>query len=381
MVINDFFDDLERPLFIDSLMNENDSLVSQINYGVKGLCEEDIRCFDVAIVGISDETNAINNEGCKNAVYSIRSRFASLRRTTGPLKIIDLGNVKGRTLDDKYVAIKEVCDFLLENSIIGIILGGGQDFTFPVIQSLGCKKNDIKIAFIDSCIDVDPGSDFTSKNYLEKVLESCDSRLEDWSILGLQKYFSGPGQEDFVENNKGELIRLRDLRGEKIVEAEPFLREANIVSFDVGAVECAYVNTINGLNVNGFTGEEACQLAWYSGMGCDCNFFCFHEFNPEIDNSAKGEVLSAQILWHFVEANSCALRELPLDNISIYKTFVVHLHNFNKDIRFYKNKHNNRWWMELEYEDYKKIVACSETDYKIACSGDVPEKWWRSFKK
>ncbi len=361
-------------------MDEHDCLVSQIKYGLKGVCEEDLKDYDVAIIGIADETNAVFNEGSKNAVYRIRSRLASLRKTTGALKIIDLGNLKGKTLDDKYFALKAVCDFLLNNSIKGIILGGGHDFTYPVVQSLSLSEKNYNLAIIDSCIDGLNGVDFSSKNFIEKMLNSCENKASECYFLGLQKYFIGVSQEDFLEKNNYSLIRLRDLRGEHIIEAEPFLREANVVSFDIGAVESAYVTTQLGLNVNGFTGAEACKLAWYSGMGTANDFFCFHEFNPEIDKFGKGEVLSAEILWHFVEANSTAVKEFPLDNKSLYKTFIVHLHNFKKDIRFYKNRYNNRWWMELEKEGDCKIVACSEKDYKFACTGELPERWWRNIK-
>ncbi len=188
-------------------------------------------------------------------------------------------------------------------------------------------------------------------------------------------------QEEKLEKAGWGASRLKDFRGEKIRYAEPYLRDANMVCFDVGAVESSYVNLYNGSNVNGFTGYEACQLAWYSGMSKNANFFCLQEFNPDVDIKGKGELLSAEILWHFLEANSLGIKEYASGDSVDYKIFVVHLHNFNEEIRFYKNRYNERWWMEVVFEDQKKIVSCSEEDYKKAKEGEMPDKWWRHYKK
>ncbi len=381
MNICDFFDKITIPDLSGVFMDKEDCLVSQIKYGMDDLSDDELETYDIAIIGIEDETNSFYNKGCKNAINRIRLRLSSLRKISGNIKIIDLGNIRGRTLDDKYFVVQEVCKFLHDKSIVGVVVGGGQDFSFPVVQALNSKKSDFNIAIIDSCIDGFKNEDFSSKNFIDMLVCSCEGNIFDLCFLGLQNYFVGTSQEEKIEKENWGISRLKDLRGEKIRNAEPYLRDANIVSFDVSSVESSYVNLYNGSNVNGFTGYEACQLAWYSGMSKNADFFCFHEFNPDMDTKGKGELLSAEILWHFLEANSLGIIDKPSEGSANYKIFVVHLHNFNEEIRFYKNRYNERWWMEVVFQNERKIMSCSEEDYKKAKDGELPDKWWRHYKK
>ena len=84
-----------------------------------------------------------------------------------------------------------------------------------------------------------------------------------------------------------ELVRLGDIRNENIKYTEPFLRDADVVGFDVGAVQSAYMPYYKNINVNGLTGYEACQIAWYSGLSDKLKFFCLQEYNPSIDKDNK----------------------------------------------------------------------------------------------
>ena len=63
--------------------------------------EVHLRDYNIAIVGICEERNAVNNDGCGSAPNSVRNYLYQLSAISGINKILDLGNVlPGETVED-----------------------------------------------------------------------------------------------------------------------------------------------------------------------------------------------------------------------------------------------------------------------------------------
>ena len=71
------------------------------------------------------------------------------------------------TINDRYFVIKEICQFLKKNNIVGIFLGGGQDYTFPMAKSFVSERN-----FINLCIVITSYSIHYTKLYDSKLEEA-----------------------------------------------------------------------------------------------------------------------------------------------------------------------------------------------------------------
>jgi arginase family enzyme len=380
--INDFFEPVSAPALSSCFMPQEDSLLNQIVYGFEGVEEYDLAAFDVAIVGIADDINALNNKGCSQGVHVLRPMLAALRKTSRSLKIIDLGNIRGKTLNDRYFAIREVCKILLEYQVKGIFLGAGQDYTLPVVRSLTDNKGDVVVSVIDPRLDLLHGdADYSSQSFLTQLKLELGASVFDLNVLGVQKYLVGESQEREMDALGWEYVRLRDLRNEHINHAEPYLRDAEVVSFDVGAIARSYMPYHAPMNSNGFNGYEACQMAWYAGMSDHLRFFGLHEYNPQYDTNSIGGGLCAQMIWHVLEGMALKTNDVPSVESENYKIFVVHLHNFSEDIRFYTNRVNHRWWIEVPWKDSVRLISCSENEYMQTRDGSMPEKWWRFFQK
>lgn len=79
---------------------------------------------DIAIIGVKEDRNAVNNAGCAEGPDVIRKYL--YRLAPGPFKprIIDLGNIKtGYTPSDTYFALSSIVSELLAANILPIILG------------------------------------------------------------------------------------------------------------------------------------------------------------------------------------------------------------------------------------------------------------------
>ncbi|MGE5423857.1 MAG: arginase family protein, partial [Syntrophothermus sp.] len=80
---------------------------------------------DLVILGVKEDRDSLNNEGCALAPDFVRKHLYSLYPGAFRPKIVDLGNIKaGFTIRDTYFAVASVLGEILEKNIIPIIIGG-----------------------------------------------------------------------------------------------------------------------------------------------------------------------------------------------------------------------------------------------------------------
>ncbi len=371
MNILDYFEPVVYRKQVNAIMPFTDSLACQIQTEVK----TDIELYDVVIIGIPDATNSPYNLSCALAPDIVRSQFHNLRRTERELSILDLGNVKGQTVNDKYFAVRETVSELIRKDVIVFFIGGSQDFLMPVIESF--KKNDTCVSIIDYKVDYSSEQgDYSSDSFLSGLKDAAEVKL---NIIGAQNYYIGNTHKEFIEEQNGNLVRLNEVKGNKINFIEPYLRDSDIVSFDIGAIEDSVISYHKALNVNGFTALEACQILWYSGWSSEMKVCGISEYAPELNNT-ENTVLIAQMLWHFLEGVSYKVVDIPSKSENNCKIFIVHLQDYGIDLRFYKNKATNRWWVEVPSYQKKKIIACCEEHYNEAKKGELTAYLWSYFQ-
>ena len=76
----------------------------------------------LAIIGVKEDRNSKNNEGCANAADIVRKYLYCLFPGNYKIKLADLGNIKrGFDINDTYFAVKSVVAELIQNKIIPII--------------------------------------------------------------------------------------------------------------------------------------------------------------------------------------------------------------------------------------------------------------------
>jgi len=339
--------------------------------------------FDIAIIGVETGINSQGNKGCANAPGAIRSKLYNLRNFDRPLKIIDLGNVKGKSAKDKYIALREVTAWLLTHSVIPVVIGGSHDLTIPMGEAFNALKKKWNLAVIDHGIDFETNTDdLTSLNFLGKLQEKKKRNINDITFIGAQKYWFSEEQEHFISSNYYTLLRLGEIRGENIKLAEPYLRDSDLLSLDATSVKFADMPAQHKAMPNGLFSHEVCQLVWYAGLSDRMKAFGLFELNPDFDDKqGNGVALGAQIVWHFLEGVSMRYNDFPARDIESYKIFIVHLDDFEIDIRFFNNPQNGRWWVEVPGDEKSTIISCTRQDYDKAAANDLPEKWIFFLKK
>ena len=301
-------------------------------------------------------------------------------RVSDRIRIIDLGNLRpGNTFNDTFVALRDVIAELTANQVTAVILGGSQDMTAACYMALTQSLNSVNLVTADATLDtIDSPSG--SYNYLARIL--ADRKLFKYTNLGHQQYLTDPDSLELLEKSYFESVRLGQLKN-SIFLVEPILRDCNLFSFDIGSVKQSDAPGRISASPNGFFADEACQIARYAGLGDKISCFGIFEVNPRFDFHDLTSTVAAQMIWYFVEGFSGRKNEIPAADSSNFKVFIISHDNMEHDITFLKSLKTDRWWMEVPVVKIgrKIMVACSVEDYQQACNHDIPDLWWKSFRK
>lgn len=344
---------------------------------------------DLAIIGIDEDRNAVMNTGCSFAADAIRPYLYQLFPGDYNLKITDLGNIRrGNTPEDTYFAVSTLISFLIRNKVTPIIIGGGQDLTYAAYQAYRDLGRIINLSVIDNRLDIgETDGPLNSRSYLSHIILHKPNYLFNYANIGYQSYLVDKGAIDLLKELFFDSCRL-GIAQSNIQEMEPILRNADMVSFDISAIRQSDAPGNGNASPNGFYGEQACQLARYAGLSSKLSCMGFFEMNPTFDRNGQTAQLLAQMIWYFIDGYYHRQNEMPLDDPHGFIRYNVQLPNHNEGILFYKSKLTERWWMEVKCTDSQKeryhdhfIVPCSYSDYQIACTNEIPDRWWQAYQK
>ena len=262
----------------------------------------DIDEAHLAIIGVNESRNAVNNASCDKAPDKVRRYLYSLYSSNKNSKIVDLGNiVSGANIDDTYFALKSIVSHLLQNEIIPIIIGGSQDLTYANYLAYEKMGQIINITSIDSHFNLGNAEEvFNSRSYLSKIILHQPNYLFNFTNLGYQTYFVDQAAVNLMKNLFFDVYRLGQVRN-NMVEVEPMVRNADLLSFDISAIRQSDAPGNGNASPNGFYGEEACQIARYAGLSDKLTSIGFYELNPELDYNGQTAHLTAQMIWYFIE--------------------------------------------------------------------------------
>ncbi len=324
--------------------------------------------MDVAIIGISDRENKTNNPLISVAPANVRYWLYGMRMISSNMRMADIGDIKGAALNDRYVALQEVVEQLVRKNIIIMIVGGSQDFTFPVCQFFSTRNIKSGIAIVDAFLDLDPeNEDFSSFAYINRLVENLGDKIDDISVMGTQLYYCSPRGEKYMNDHHFEMLRLKDLRGDNIDRAEVVLRGASVLSFDFLSLKNQYGLPNGNSMPNGLSNEEACRIFWYAGASDVLKVAGLFNINHLVGEKPDvPAAVSAQMFWHFLEGLGARCDDFPVKPVSDYAYKVVSLEAYEENLHFFHNPENDRWWMEVPSSEGGKIVPCHSSDYQNA---------------
>jgi len=349
----------------------------------------DLDGVHIAIIGLREERNAINNLGCSQAPTAIRQQLYRLFHHWPELQIADLGDIRsGHRIEDTYFAVSQVVGALVKQKIIPLVLGGSQDLTFALYQAYEQLGQLVNIVAIDPLFDLgQEEEEISSQAYLSRIIMHQPNYLFNFTNIGYQTYYIDYKAVELMNSLLFDVYRLGFVRS-KMEEAEPALRNADMLSFDVSAIRAADAPANGNAGPNGFTGDEACRIARYAGFSDKLSVFGIFEYNPLKDRDQLTAALLAQMIWYFMDGVASRSGDIPKPGSQDFARYIVKIEGQQEDVVFLKSKKTLRWWIDLSLgrNDGSKFerhhyVPCSKEDYDQAMRDELPDRWWQFYQK
>lgn len=338
----------------------------------------DLEGYQVAILGVEEERNAIDNEGCKDAPDAIRHALYPLFNHWPDLKIVDLGNVKsGLRVEDTYYALSEVFLTLLKYHIVPIIIGGSQDLTYPIYKVYENTGKLVNITAIDPRFDIgEDGENLNSESYLSHIILHKPNYLFNYTNIGYQTYYIDNENISLMKQLLFDIYRLGTIKNHPEL-TEPLLRNADIITIDAAAFCASDMPGLKHGSPNGLSGEDGCKMTRYAGMNNKLTSIGFFNYNPQYDINYQSANNLAEMVWYFLEGFSFRQNDYPTaENRDEFTRFIVHLEDYD-DIVFLSHKTTGKWWMEIA----EHFIPCSKNDYDMAMRNELPNRWWQFYQK
>lgn len=343
---------------------------------------------DIVIIGAPEDKNGRELKGAAMAPDVIRRHLYRLASPKSEIKIADLGNLrKTERMQDYYQTLGMIVGELVKRGKLVIVLGGTQDVVYGQYRGYEVLGRPIEYVCIDSELDL-MDSDFGINNhsYNHKILLHSPNYLFNYSNLGYQSHFVTLADRKRMKNLYFSAMRLGEIRND-IRECEPYLRNADMVSFDISAIRSSDAPGTSHPSPAGLDAEEACQIAKYAGMANRVSSISFCEVNPMRDLNEQTSLLTAMMIWYFIEGYYNRRDDEPINPESMTR-YRLQVAGGLEEVIFLKNESSGRWWMEVPYHDgigkpeaRRKIIPCSESDYNLAKENELPERWWFAHNK
>lgn len=352
-----------------------------INFEKEYLNEDSKSVEKIAIIGVQ-ETRSKNTDELEDLDFDlIRRTLYELKKGNWYLPIYDFGDIipdqnKANTGEN----FTKVLTSLLKEKYFVVILGGSPSMAFYQYRAYDEIVKNIHFVSVDEKLRL--GNEIlqaNDDNYLTKIIASEPLNLLDFTNLGYQTYFVAQEELDLINQLNFEAIRLGEIN-QDIKEIEHNVREANAAVIDLSSIESNYFNSTQNLSPNGFNSREICGVAKYIGSShvlSSIYISNYYEMYKKNDH-----LLLSQIIWYLLDGRNHRAEIKSFDDAQYFdKIFVP------SDVQvfvFYHNLLTDQWWIEIkeqEEDERVHIVPCSKKDYTKALDGEIPNKWWKYFKK
>ncbi len=365
-MFSEYFNPVKTEI-IDSI-NKLDN--SQLGSKLKINGRDNLNSFealDVVIFSINEYRFNSSIQKSFNANKDFRKKLYSLHYGNWDLNIYDFGDLEnGNKISDTQFALEKILEFFSKNKILVLTIGGSQNLLYNVYSSQKQSLQKINLVSVDNKIDFSENDE----SFLFKIIMDNNNKLENFSNIGFQKHLSSVPENKLIDKMYFESINLGKIKA-NINEAEPVLRDSNIVSFNINSVKSGDLNNAHQYP-NGLNSYELCSLSRFSGLSSRINIVSFFEnWDLSIMNS-----LLAESLWYVLDGYATRVDENPLDDSNDFIYYHIELDNYK--FKFYRSKLSDRWWVEFLSEELitlkKDIISCTLNDYNNCRNSVIPER-------
>lgn len=353
------------------------SFFTHINY--HGESFPDLKGIQIALIGLTETRGMSGSESMEQAASIVREKLYLLKKGQSHYKIADLGNLRpGVDLQETNIRIRTLGEYLMKKQILPIYIGGSHDLDYGQYLSYEGMKKLVTLLTVDPKIDMEDEGE-PNEVHSQDIILHQPNFLFNYCHLAYQSFLTDRDLVNAMEKLYFDHVRLGQLR-DNFKEVEPLIRNADLLSFDVCAIQSADAPGAADAQPFGLTAEEACQICWFAGMNEKLSSFGIYGYQPSYDDPRKKTAaVIATMIWYFIEGFYHRKDSLSFKS-NDYIKYTVSLDSKPSILCFYKSKLSGKWWMEIpktEQEKYDRdtIIPCSYQDYLTAQKGEIPERW------
>jgi arginase family enzyme len=339
----------------------------------------DLKGIQIALIGLKEYRGALKSESIDRGSSEIREKLYELRKSLAPYRIADLGDlISGTSLNDTYQNIKQVGEYLMKQQILPLFFGGTHDLDFGQYLSYQKMKKLVSLVSVDAKVDMEDSGPESNQHTQEIILHQPNF-LFTYSHVAYQSFLVDPTLINVMEKLYFDHVRLGQVRSD-FKEIEPLIRNADLLSFDLCAIQSKDAPGAIDAQPFGLSAEEACQICWFAGTNEKLSSFGLFGYDPYFDDAHnKTAKVAAVMIWYFIEGFYSRKDSLSFKSADYIK-YLVSLDTKPNTLVFYKSKRSGKWWMEIPHNEtnrYDRVstVPCSYSDYQMAQRGEIPERW------
>jgi formiminoglutamase len=271
----------------------------------------DYAAATVALIGCPQDEGVRRNRGRPGAAQGPAEIRRALYRMTvngiESVRLFDAGDTMPlRTLEETHAAHEQAVAQLLADGKRVVVLGGGNDISYPDCRALAKQAGEVLAFNVDAHFDARPDPVRNSGTPYRQLLEESLLKPQRFYELGSQPFCNAAAHAQYLNDKGARIVPLDALRAKGAARVvRRALREARPAravfwGFDLDVVNASEAPGVSAPNPLGLSGAELCELAALAGAEPRTRIVEFSEVNPAFDVDGRTSRLAAAAVYHYL---------------------------------------------------------------------------------
>jgi formiminoglutamase len=268
---------------------------------------------DVVLIGCPQDEGVSRNHGRRGAKYApaeIRRALYKFPVTAAleSLVVFDLGDtaVTGE-LEEIHSRHEEIVYNVLKDGKRLVVIGGGNDISYPDCKGLARAEDDLLAFNIDSHYDVRTDPRPTSGTPYRLLLDENHIRGDHFYEMAIKDFVNAPEHRSYLEEKGVNIYPLDQLRAGGIEKTFSAILDKSRASsifwgLDVDSVCSMEAPGVSAPNPIGLTADEICRIASISGKDSRTRLVEISELNPRFDIDGRTARLAATMIVFYLNS-------------------------------------------------------------------------------